>query len=289
MLSLGLVIYLLELWSFVSEVTASPPLRSGPWGPRQPKSPDDRTVVEGPARFTVLSDRLIRMEYSETGTFEDRATMFAINRQGDGTNFTVTLTSQPPGVGVLQLDTPALRLSYILGEPFSASSLTVTSRDTSSAFESWHYGQANTGNLFGTIRTLDNERLPPLDCNLVASQLDDKCGWDYSDCACEWGVVSKEGWALVDDGSNYALSDESDFWDGPNADAVDCYLFGHGRDYKAAVRDFASVGGRMAMVPRAALGPWWTRWYDLSQGTAAAAVQDFADRGLPLDVFVIDM
>ena len=59
---------------------------------------------------------------------------------------------------------------------------------------------------------------------------------------CEWGLVSRQGWALVDDSANYALSDESDFWDGPNVDAVDLYFFGHGHDYKGALKDFVAVG-----------------------------------------------
>lgn len=75
----------------------------------------------------------------------------------------------------------------------------------------------------------------------VASELNNECGWDASDCACEWGVASTAGWALVDDSNNFALSDASDFWDGPNTNDVDVYLFAHGRNYKAALADFVQV------------------------------------------------
>lgn len=42
---------------------------------------DPAAVVEyGNARFTVLSDRLIRMEWSSDGAFEDRASLAIVNR-----------------------------------------------------------------------------------------------------------------------------------------------------------------------------------------------------------------
>ena len=38
------------------------------------------TVVCGNARFTVLTSRLIRMEWAQDGVFEDRATLAIVNR-----------------------------------------------------------------------------------------------------------------------------------------------------------------------------------------------------------------
>jgi alpha-glucosidase len=38
-------------------------------------------VVSGQARFTVLTSRLIRMEWSDSGKFEDHASLVFINRQ----------------------------------------------------------------------------------------------------------------------------------------------------------------------------------------------------------------
>ena len=40
----------------------------------QPVAHPDATIVSGNARFTVLTPRLIRLEWSETGEFEDRGT-----------------------------------------------------------------------------------------------------------------------------------------------------------------------------------------------------------------------
>jgi hypothetical protein len=54
--------------------------------------------------------------------------------------------------GVLTIKTASVSLAYTLGQPFSASTLSVSSLDPSSAFKGWAYGQAFPGNLLGTIR-----------------------------------------------------------------------------------------------------------------------------------------
>jgi alpha-glucosidase (family GH31 glycosyl hydrolase) len=277
--------FVLALAALLAQASAAPPLASGPWGARDPVADADAVVTAGSARFTILTDRLLRMEWSsETGDFEDRATMAIINRHMPVPDFTTNNDGT-----TLTISTTSLKLTWSVGEAFSADTLSVASLDDSSAFESWAFGQADPGNLLGTIRTLDGEDLPTLNCSLVQSQMNNQCGWDDSDCQCEWGVVGREGWALVDDSANYALSDESDFWDGPNVDAVDLYFFGHGHDYKGALKDFVAVGGSVALPPRHAVGVWFTRWYDFTQGTAEEVVRDFERRSLPLDVLVLDM
>ena len=46
-------------------------------------------LIFGKARFTVLTDRLIRMEWAEDSKFEDRATLGIINRDLDVPAFDV--------------------------------------------------------------------------------------------------------------------------------------------------------------------------------------------------------
>ena len=70
----------------------------------------------------------------------------------------------------------------------------------------------------------------------------------------------------------------------------DLYLFGHGHDYKAALRDYSSVGGRIPLLPRYALGVWFSRWYDYSPTDVLTdVVEAYEERSLPLDVLVLDM
>ena len=116
---------------------------------------------------------------------------------------------------------------------------------------------------------------------------------------CTWGLVSRAGWSVYDD-SNSPVLDETGWWGQPsadkqatlfenNTDTQDWYGFFHGHDYKAALADYVQVGGKIAMVPRQALGVWWTRWFDFNNFDVMKIVDDYESRGLPLDVFVLDM
>ena len=115
------------------------------------------TVVAKTARFTVLTDRVIRMEYDTQSKFEDRATLAFLNRLTDVPKFTQKVDN-----GVLTITTSALKLTYKVGSPFTADSLKVTASDEAiaaggyqSKFTGWVPGQPNDGNLLGTIKSLD--------------------------------------------------------------------------------------------------------------------------------------
>ena len=141
------------------------------------------TSSDGLARFTVLTDRLIRMEQhgnsSAPGTFEDRSTLAMMNR-----NLPVPSFTQSVSGGVLTISTAALTLTYSVGQAFSAASLQVVSANASSAFSSWSFGQAFPGNLLGTIRGLDGQVRTPLNCTLNAG-VDDNGEFNH----CEFGMV----------------------------------------------------------------------------------------------------
>ena len=89
-------------------------------------------------------------------------------------------------------------------------------------FGSWEYGQNNAGNLLGTIRSLDDAAIVPLNCTINANVT-----VHNEELHCEWGLVSREGWAVVDDSSNYVL-DADYWWSGVNTDQIDLYLYGCG-------------------------------------------------------------
>ena len=68
----------------------------------------DPAAVIGPrARFTVLTPRLIRLETSPDGVFEDRASQAIWFRRQPVPDFTATTAN-----GIITIDTPALTLTY---------------------------------------------------------------------------------------------------------------------------------------------------------------------------------
>lgn len=81
--------------------------------------PHQDAIVQGDHwRLTVLCPGLVRIEHSEDGKFEDRASTFAINRELPVPRFTASKTD----TGGVELVTATLRLSYD-GKPFSPSGL----------------------------------------------------------------------------------------------------------------------------------------------------------------------
>lgn len=62
-----------------------------------------------------------------------------------------------------------------------------------------------------------------------------------------------------------------------------------GLEYKQAIADYMLVGGKIPVIPRYALGVWFTRWYDFNNVGVKRLVNKYAEKALPLDVYVTDM
>ena len=148
-----------------------------------PKADENAVVVAGNARFTVLTPQLIRMEWSEDGVFEDRATLTFVNRKTDVPKFKVTNSRNK-----VVIRTEKLTMTYIKGAKFSAENLSAEFAMGEKKVV-WHYGDTDPLNLMGTTRTLD------------------KCdGWNLNpNDPMEPGVISRSGWSVVDDSSRHLL------------------------------------------------------------------------------------
>ncbi|MGA7525575.1 MAG: TIM-barrel domain-containing protein [Acidobacteriaceae bacterium] len=238
-------------------------------------------VQFGDARFTVLTPQLIRMEWAEDRHFEDHPSFVFLNRLMPVPQFTAHHSHH-----ALTLQTAALHLTYDNTGPdhgrFSAGNLTITFTLDGKTV-TWHPGLADPENLQGTTRTLDGA---------LGSHTREPIGQ---------GLVSRSGWALVDD-SNRPLFDSDDFtfskgeqspWPWvmprPAGDRLDWYFFGYGHDYKLALHDYVQVAGRIPLPPRFALGAWWSRYWAYSDQELDHLIQEFHDNTVPLDVLVIDM
>jgi alpha-glucosidase (family GH31 glycosyl hydrolase) len=255
---------------------------------------ESQIVVSGSARFTVLTSRLIRMEYvsasdstSSTSTsFTDSATLAFLNRRLPTVPFKQYVAS-----GVLHIVTKHAHLQYKVNSTFSASTLRVdtTVAKVGGDFISWRANAQNAGQLMGTIRGLDGLQAQNLNCTDIAAA--HAVGNDGEGLHCAMGLVSRQGWVLVDDSDNYLLSEDLSMWDpkSRNGDTFDWYLFAHGLDFRGALADFVAVAGRVAMLPRTMTGIMHSRWYDYSNADVMDVVDAYEQRSLPLDVFVFDM
>ncbi len=239
-----------------------------------PVADKDAVVTIGQARFTVLTDRLIRMEWSENGKFEDNATLAIVNRNLPVPHFTV----RNLGDGV-QIKTKSVTLRYDGSGKFNGDNLSVAFRMNGKTV-TWKPGMDDKGNLMGTIRTLDG-------CE--GFQKLTKRGDEM-----DKGVVSRDGWAIVDESSRHLLVENETTWGNwvaarPEGEVQDLYIFAYGHDYKGALKDFTKVAGKIPMPPKYVFGYWWSRYWAYSDEEFLALGKEFRDRGIPIDVMVIDM
>ena len=222
--------------------------------------------MQGPDyRITVLADGLVRLERAPDGVFEDRASAFAINRELPVPRFEVIETDSH-----VEVLTDRFQLVYDRG-PFSTSGLSVQVRGGVSSWHSvWRYGDDpadGDGNLGGTARTLDmvDGRLP-----------------------LEPGVLSRNGFAVIDDSLSLVL--DGDGWVSPRPGTnTDLYVFAYGRDYPQALQALYALSGPQPLLPRWALGNWWSRYHRYSDAEYLALLDRFAAEGIPFSVAVLDM
>jgi alpha-glucosidase (family GH31 glycosyl hydrolase) len=69
----------------------------------------------------------------------------------------------------------------------------------------------------------------------------------------------------------------------------DIYLFAYGRDYEQALQAFYALSGNQPLLPKWALGNWWSRYYKYSAQTYLELMDRFDAENLPFSVSVIDM
>lgn len=216
-------------------------------------------IVVGEARFSVLTPNCIRLEHARDGKFIDAPSLFAVNRAARFDDFKL----EKSGKSTI-IDTGALRLTYTPdGSPFSAHNLRATIRGG----KNWAPGARNSGNLGGTIRTLDGAS-GPVDVGQ--------------------GVVSRDGWALIDN-SRDPLLDGDWVKARPQNTGTDWYLFGYGADYRAALRSLTTVGGRVPLPRKNLLGAWYSRYWPYSSADYRGFVGEYAAHDFPLDNMVLDM
>ena len=231
-------------------------------------------IVRAPnVRFTVLTDRIIRIEYSKENSFEDRPSQVFWYREQPRPRFKKRITDK-----LVEIETEYLHLSYkIRRSGFTSRNLTIKLKELG---KTWHYGDRarDAGNLKGTARTLDG----------VAGRT-----------KLEEGLVSKAGWSVVDD-SNTLVFDERG-WLVPRrnsktrrgskiaSDSQDLYFFGYGQDIPALLRDYTRLAGAIPMIPRYILGNWWSRYWAYTQDELQSLMQEFRVRDIPLSVCIVDM
>ncbi len=248
-----------------------------------PKASPEAVVQDGCARFTVLRPEMIRIEYSPKGVFEDNATFTVVNRQ-----LPVPKYSKADDGEYVTITTDALSLRYRKGsnplaEPASPANLSITMSVNGNPVV-WYPGLKDPQNLKGTYRTLDGNN-----------------GDDYRS-RLEDGLISRSGWAVINDSPSFERADGSRSlalvpdsggidWAAPraDADALDLYFLGYGHNYKKALYDFTLIAGKIPLPPDYVLGYWYSKYDNYSADDFRNIVKSMRDNDINADVLILDM
>ena len=158
---------------------------------------NERAIFQGKNyRITVLSERLVRLQYSIDGHFSDAQTTLVKNR-----NFSLPQFKVEQDEKYIVITTNYFMLQYLKDKPFIGqtfspdSNLKVTLLNTDKI---WYYGQVEARNFKGGAISLDDYK--------GSIKLDK-------------GLYSTDGFVLLDDSKNFEI-DESGLLVKPNKNKV---------------------------------------------------------------------
>ena len=214
-------------------------------------------------RISILTDRLVRLEYSENGIFEDRPTSRVIFRNFDKVNYT-TSTSET----LIQITTSYLTINYVMEKSFEGSKITpgntlkITLNNTD---RSWYYHHPEARN-FGTI----NYSLDDYKGKLKLSK----------------GLYSTDGFAYIDDSDSLVLNSNGNFVSRTNKE-MDLYVFVYRKDLGLCLRDYYQLTGQPQLIPRYALGNWWFKNEQYNNIKIAKTITKFKEAQIPISVFML--
>ena len=219
----------------------------------------DNIVFWKDYRITILKERLFRVEKDDKKLFNDYATQSVWFRRTPKISFQVQ-----NGTDFIEITTQHCML-HIEDDIENAHVL----------LEHQRVKLDNAENLQGTCRTLDGDFGNRNAETLEVIPLDT-------------GVCSKNGVAVLDDLTSLRLTKEGTLMESA-PQQIDCYVFAFGKDYRGAVKALYDITGYPPLIPRYALGNWWSRYHDYTDKEYLRVLRSFEKRNIPFTVETIDM
>lgn len=216
------------------------------------KTKEKQVYIKGNYRFSVLTSRLLRVEYEKKGEFCDEPTQAVLFRNIAEPEFSVKENGK--SVIISTKDT-VFNFDTAKGKMVS---ITVSGGKIVTDFEE--------GNLGGTYRTLDMVN---------------------GECELGKGIMSLSGVSVIDDSKTVIINADGTIKE--RRKCTDLYFFAYGKDFRGCLRDFFALCGKVPLVPRYCLGNWWSRYKDYTQEEYVDLMENFIEREIPVSVATIDM
>lgn len=214
------------------------------------------SIIQGANyRISVLTERLVRIEYNKSGIFVDTPTQLVLCR-----NFPVPKFELKQDSKFLEITTQYFKLTYTKNTPISSSSLKILLKDSETL---WYYKHPE-------VRTYD--------ASLISLDVENK----YIK-----GIYSNDGISSVDD-SNSLLIDINGNLIKRIEESIDIYVFAYKNDFNLALSDYFSLTGKAQLIPRYALGNWWSKNYAYNESTIYKLFNRFEKEQIPISVLLLD-
>ncbi len=215
-------------------------------------------------RITVLTERLVRFEYNEDGLFEDRPTQLVWFRKFDVPPISVRQDEK-----FIELTTKYFKVEYTKERPFSTSKLVPGGNlrvNIQSTDKIWYYGHPEVRNYLSTGISLDDVK--------------DKVKFKK-------GLYSTDGFVSIDDSASYIIESDGTIASRPKK-IVDIYLFAYRKDFGLCLKDYFDLTGKPPLLPRYALGIWWSRNCIYNEEQVFRLLDKFNKNDIPLAVLLLD-
>lgn len=213
-------------------------------------------------RFTILSEVLIRMEYSESGKFLDEFTEFARNRSFTMPKFNIQQDSR-----FLVIETSYFRLEYAKEKSFYGTkivpeqNLKVLLKGTD---KYWFFGHVEARNFKTIGYSLDDKENIKLENN---------------------GLYSTDGFVSIDDSKSLIIKDDRFYQ--RSEKAVDTYLFMYKRDFGLALRDYFILTGKPNSIPRYMFGNIWNKNGYYTDRNIEELINKFNKNEIPINCIIL--
>lgn len=224
-----------------------------------------KAIVQGEKyRITVLTERLVRLEYSEEGIFNDLPTELVIDRAFDVPKFSIKQDKH-----LLQITTSYFKLTYLKEKHFLGNKINPMANlriDLLKSDRTWYYKHPEA-------RTYAAPYLDLMTDNGKNKEVK--------------SLYSLDGFVSLDD-SKTPVIEEGGALGQKTSSSIDIYVFLYGKDFALALKDYFKLTGSPTLLPRYAFGNWWARNLYYNDTSLRKLVSDFERREIPLSVFLLN-
>lgn len=211
---------------------------------------DKSQIVQiGNIRITCITPRLIRVE---SGDFTDLASFTVWFRKFEVPEFEVKNKGK-----IITVETTEVIFTIKSGKPYSV-----------------YFKDSKNTEVFSKQKNLKSTRRT-LDMTFGKVKLNN-------------GLITNGGAYLLDDSSSM-LIDKAGHFVKRQGNFKDYYAFAYGKNYRETINAFYKISSPAPLIPRFALGVWWSRYHAYTQEEYLNLMAEFKKRGIPLTVATVDM